>query len=95
MVTRGKLFGIACFLLLVGVCGPGESCTDIFLTSGGHMVSARTMDLSHIESKVVINPRGIARKSIHLRPGDVAVEWVSKYGSVIVNAFDPSIPLAE
>ncbi|MDQ7782933.1 MAG: linear amide C-N hydrolase [Desulfomonilaceae bacterium] len=88
MALRRSLAYVVTAMLVLLACPPAHPCTDLFITKGSYTISARTLDLDKVDSKVVINPRGISRRSSDLLPEDVPLQWIAAYGSVTVNAFD-------
>lgn len=87
MSRLGRLTFILMILLVLLAHCFAHSCTDLFI-NGHYKISVRTFDLDKVDSKVVINPRGISRQSHGLTPEDVPLKWTAQYGSVTVNAFD-------
>lgn len=79
---------VATMILVILAVSVVHPCTDIFITKGSYKTSVRTFDLDKVDSKVVINPRGISRQSSGLAAEDVPLKWTSLYGCVTVNAFD-------
>lgn len=75
--------------LLIGVVSLNAhlaACSRIFWDNKVNMVAARTMDLYFNERPtLVVLPRGIEREG---KADDNSIKWKSKYGSVIVTAFD-------
>ena len=61
---------------------------DLFISKGSFKTSVRTFDLDHVDSKLVINPRGIFRQSLNLSPQDEPLKWKAAYRSITINAFD-------
>jgi len=80
---------ISALIFIIGLLNVNEesrACTDIIVNTGSEKVSARNMDWpSGGNAKVVINPRGIYRASTDLQPGDIPLNWTSKYGSVSID----------
>jgi penicillin V acylase-like amidase (Ntn superfamily) len=63
-----------------------EACSRIFWNNQFNKIAARTMDLAVDEKPTLaIVPRGLLREG---NGGDHSIEWSSKYGSVVVTAFD-------
>lgn len=88
-MRRGAVCGSLLLLpFLVFPGGAAWSCSELFLTSGGHFVSARMLNLNVDTSPLlVLSPRGIVRKSYFPKPGDNPLEWTARYGSVNVFSF--------
>jgi penicillin V acylase-like amidase (Ntn superfamily) len=65
-----------------------RACTDLVVKKGKFITSARNMDFDVNElTRLMLNPRAVARESIFLSPGDTPAKWVSKYGSVTLNSY--------
>lgn len=78
-------------ILLLGACLLGAStsnaCTRIFWNDNSQAkITARTFDLfTNDNPKMFVMPRGISRSG---NVKDNPLTWTSKYGSVLINAFD-------
>lgn len=82
---RVSFLGVAFLMLSAGAAWP---CSELFLTSGGHYVSARVLNLNvDTNPLLVLSPRGISRKSYFPEAGDTPLEWTARYGSVNVFSF--------
>lgn len=77
------------FLLALGLAAvrPASACTRcVYLGPSATVLTARSMDwASDIKSNMWIFPRGMKRNGA---TGARALNWVSKYGSVIVSGYD-------
>lgn len=77
-----------CFVTLFFVDFQLFACSEITLTNGSVVVSARTLDLSATPpTNIVLNPRGlsITSPSDPNQPSFPPLQWVSLYGSVVVS----------
>ena len=66
---------------------PAQACSRIlYETANGTYLTARTLDwFEDTETDLWAFPRGMKRKG---GPGDNAVEWTSRYGSVVATIYD-------
>jgi penicillin V acylase-like amidase (Ntn superfamily) len=83
--TKLLLLSVNFFLLLYS--GYSYSCSMVFWNNNKiAKVVARSMDLYISDApQLVVNPRGIARDG---DAGENSLKWTSKYGSVVVTAFN-------
>jgi penicillin V acylase-like amidase (Ntn superfamily) len=67
--------------------GPTEACTRaLYVAEDGTVIVGRSMDWGEdMHSNMWVLPRGMQRDG---RGGDNTISWVSKYGSLIVSAYD-------
>lgn len=81
----------ALFLMTAAYAPKSEACTRVVYKGPNNTVlTGRTMDFSiEIPANQWIFPRGMARNG---EVGDNCIEWVSKYGSVVVSSWDISTP---
>lgn len=83
-----RIYGFVAFvvfaLLLVA---PAEPCSRILWNDNGHsVIVGRNMDwFEDIKSNLWILPRGMARNGL---ADENPLQWTSKYGSVIITAYD-------
>ncbi len=64
-------------------------CSEFFFNRGNFLTSVRTMDFARdLNSKLVVNNRGMKRESYVKNVNGEAFSWTSKYGSVTVNCSD-------
>ncbi len=69
--------------------GTSFRCSDIFFNRGNSYTSARTMDFANdLDSKLVVNNRGIKSASCIKNIKGKIFSWTSRYGSVTVNCLD-------
>ena len=82
-----RLFLVFPILFMTFFANIGLSCTTVFWNNNGIAnVVARSTDLFISDSpKLVIKPRGMTNVG---EAGDNSLKWTSKYGSVVVTAFD-------
>lgn len=82
---KGKVIGLVLILFLVSV--KSEACTRIiYVGKDENILTARTMDWKYeMDATLWIFPRGIKRNGL---TGKNSIEWVSKYGSVIVSSME-------
>lgn len=82
---------MALLVLFVGIVPQSKACTRVVYKGPNNTVlTGRTMDFSiEIPANQWIFPRGMARDG---EVGDNCIEWVSKYGSVVVSSWDISTP---
>lgn len=81
----------ALFLMTAAYAPKSEACTRVVYKGPNNtVITGRTMDFSiEIPANQWIFPRGMARNG---EVGDNCIEWVSKYGSVVVSSWDISTP---
>lgn len=94
-----RSIAVSLVLLAVSlVCPVCEACTIFSLTRNGSTVFGQNLDWdSDLPSMVLINKRGVSRKSIHWKgwyPAQVTDErepvyWTAKYGSVTFSYLGP------
>ncbi len=73
-------------LSLLSCFSAGEGCSRVFFNNPVAKVVARSMDLNVNDlPRMVAYPRGIEREG---RAGPNSVEWKSKYGSLVITAFN-------
>jgi choloylglycine hydrolase len=78
----------AALLLVAGfAAGPADACTrGVYLGTGDTVITLRSMDwMGPIGSNLWVLPRGMARDGA---AGPDSLAWTSRYGSVVVTAFD-------
>ena len=80
---------VALLLIALSLTGhrPAEACTRcVYLGPNGTVLTARSMDWAEdIKSNMWVFPRGMKRNGA---TGPTSLNWVSKYGSVIVTGYD-------
>lgn len=88
-----RLFRLLLALLLLhsGSLPTADACTRVVYKGPNNTVlTGRTMDFSiEIPANLWIFPRGMSRSG---EVGPNSIEWVSKYGSVVVSSWDISTP---
>lgn len=91
MKNTSKVLGFfMAFCLLAGNGNKSEACTRVVYKGPNNMIlTGRTMDFSlEIPANHWIFPRGMKRNG---EVGKNSIEWVSKYGSLAISAWDISI----
>lgn len=89
MKTRSKQIALSLLLLIATLflTQPAHACTRIVYDGlNNTIITARTMDWKEdSESNIWIFPRGMQRSGA---AGDDSFKWTSRYGSVVVSAYD-------
>lgn len=71
---------------------PADSCTSFLLRHPSGPLMAKNYDWDVADGLLVINPRGLAKKSI-VPDGAKPVRWTSRYGSLTFNQYGREFPL--
>jgi penicillin V acylase-like amidase (Ntn superfamily) len=82
---------IACVIAGLLLMQPSDACTVVRYRVGNHTIVARNHDWIIGEGLLLVNPRGLIKKSI---TPVKAARWESKYGSVCLTRFGREIPFA-
>ena len=84
---RNPLAVLVAATLVSASPGPTEACTRaLYVAKDGTVIVGRSMDWGEdMMSNMWVLPRGMKRDG---RGGKNTVSWVSKYGSLIVSAYD-------
>jgi len=84
---RNTLAGFAMATILTATPGSSEACTRaLYVAEDGTVIVGRSMDWGEdMKSNMWILPRGMKRDG---RGGRNTISWESKYGSLIVTAYD-------
>lgn len=82
-----KTFPLIALMLFAGAMPAANACTRIMYETGdGGFIVGRTMDwYDDLGSDLWAFPRGMSRDG---GTGSKAIQWTSKYGSVVVDAYD-------
>lgn len=68
------------------------ACTTFLLGSDGNRVIGKSYDWTMGQGLVIANKRGVAKRSLPIRPGDHPFEWVSRYASLTFNQYGRELP---
>jgi penicillin V acylase-like amidase (Ntn superfamily) len=82
---------IICLLSVALLAQQANACTVVRYRVGDRTIVARNHDWMFGEGLVIVNPRGLIKKSI---TPVKAAQWESKYGSVSLTQFGREIPFA-
>jgi choloylglycine hydrolase len=67
-------------------------CTTFLLERGNERVVGKSYDWHMGQGLVVVNPRGVAKQALPMKPGDSPARWVSRYSSVTFNQYGRELP---
>ena len=78
---------VLAFLMLPLTNLQADACTRALFTAGeGIVITGRTMDWKEdMSSNLWVFPKGIKREGL---AGENSIKWTSKYGSIVVSAYD-------
>ncbi len=79
-------------LLVCLLAPPASACTTFLLEQGDAKLLGKSYDWGHGQGMVLVNKRGVAKKSLVIIPGDKPAEWTSKYASVTFNQYGREMP---
>lgn len=82
-----SIFFVISMTLSLGIINT-NACTNIRLSYLNQYVVGHNFDWPIKYAYIVINPAGIKRQSVNLKNNGMPLQWVSKYGSVTINAVD-------
>ena len=84
---RGPLIAFVAAVVASGAAAPAQACTRaLYVAADGTAIVGRSMDWGEdMMSNMWVLPRGMKRDG---RGGKNTISWVSKYGSLIVSAYD-------
>jgi len=84
---RGLLVALIAAIVVSAAPAPAEACTRaLYVSKDGTVIVGRSMDWGEdMMSNMWVLPRGMKRDG---RGGKDTISWVSKYGSLIVSAYD-------
>ena len=84
---RGPLIALAAAVVVSASPAPAEACTRaLYVSRDGTVIVGRSMDWGEdMMSNMWVLPRGMKRDG---RGGKNTISWESKYGSLIVTAYD-------
>jgi choloylglycine hydrolase len=87
ILSRNPLTAVVAATLMAVSPGPTDACTRaLYVAEDGTVIVGRSMDWGEdMHSNMWVLPRGMNRDG---RGGQNTVSWVSKYGSLIVSAYD-------
>lgn len=71
---------------------PVEACTTFMLARGTTRVIGKSYDWYMGQGLLVVNKRGVAKRSLPAKPGDRAADWVSRHASVTFNQYGREFP---
>jgi penicillin V acylase-like amidase (Ntn superfamily) len=88
-----KRFAVFLSVGLLCLCAgvPAVPCTTFVMEDKGRVYFGRNLDWDWENGWVVINPRQIQKTAL-VAPGNPAVKWTSKFGSVTFNQFGDEMP---
>jgi choloylglycine hydrolase len=89
MRLRSGLLPLAILCALPSTVRP---CTAFGLSRGAHAVMGKSYDWDLGSGLLVVNKRGVAKRSLPPRPGDATTNWVSRYGSVTFDQYGREMP---
>jgi penicillin V acylase-like amidase (Ntn superfamily) len=69
-----------------------DACTTFVLRDSSNLIYGRNFDWDLGEGFIVINRRGLIKKSF-VQPGEKPAEWISKYGSITFNQIGINMPM--
>ncbi|MDT8394701.1 MAG: linear amide C-N hydrolase [Bacteroidales bacterium] len=79
-------------LILIGSFSIAQACTTFTINDGkGNIVFGRNFDFPVGMGHIEVNYRGV-HKTAFVRPPEVPVAWVSKYGSITFNQIGREFP---
>ncbi len=86
-VSRALSTALLAAIVVSGAPAPAEACTRaLYVSKDGAVIVGRSMDWGEdMMSNMWVLPRGMKRDG---RGGKNTISWVSKYGSLIVTAYD-------
>ncbi|MEY2855119.1 MAG: hypothetical protein RL030_2251, partial [Pseudomonadota bacterium] len=84
---RGPVVALIAATLVSAASAPSEACTRaLYVAKDGTVIVGRSMDWGEdMHSNMWVLPRGMKRDG---RGGKNSIAWESKYGSLIVSAYD-------
>jgi hypothetical protein len=71
-----------------------SACTSLCLENGDHCVFGANMDGSIQEGQLIVNPRHVLKTAWEPSTSGEYARWISRYGSVTLNAVGPQFPWA-
>jgi choloylglycine hydrolase len=89
-MIRALSIGIA----LLWVPAPALACTAFLLTEGKTVLMGKSYDWSVGSGQLVVNKRAVAKRSIVFKPGERALEWVSRHASLSFNQHGRELPVS-
>jgi len=69
------------------------ACTTVLVERGGELAVGKSYDWSMGQGLVLINKRGVAKRSLPLKPGDRPLQWVARHASVTFNQYGREMPV--
>jgi penicillin V acylase-like amidase (Ntn superfamily) len=69
-----------------------DACTTFMLERDGDRVVGKSYDWHMGQGLVMVNRRGVAKRSLPGKPGDRAALWVSRHASVTFNQYGRELP---
>jgi hypothetical protein len=88
------LIRILTIVVLLGGGAPrrANACTTFMLERGGQRVVGKSYDWYMGQGLVIVNKRGVAKQSLPAKPGDRAIQWLSRHASVTFNQYGREFP---
>ena len=71
---------------------PAGACTTFLMERGGELAVGKSYDWSMGQGLVLINKRGVAKRSLPLKPGDRPLQWIAQHASVTFNQYGREMP---
>jgi choloylglycine hydrolase len=92
VLRRSVTIAVIAALPLAGAARPADACTTFMLERGGERVVGKSYDWYMGQGLVILNKRGVAKRSLPVKPGDRAAEWVSRHASLTFNQYGREFP---
>jgi penicillin V acylase-like amidase (Ntn superfamily) len=83
------LTGVVVLVAILAVAPSARPCTA-FLQEG--LLMGRNLDWDNDQGLLLVNKKGVSKRSMLLNPLEKAAEWTSKYGSLTFNQYGREMP---
>ena len=83
---------VAAALLVNAAPRAAAACTTFMLERGAERVVGKSYDWYMGQGLVLVNKRGVAKRSLPVKPGDRPAQWQSRHASVTFNQYGREFP---
>lgn len=91
-MSKAKSLVISCMVVaLLGNSTAALACTSVVLGQGDRLLLGQNYDFAYTHGSIFVNASGKKKRAL-VDKGDVAIEWVSRYSSVVFSQFGRELP---
>lgn len=89
---KAKLLVVSCMIVaLLGNSIAALACTSVVLGQGNRVLLGQNYDFAYTHGAIFVNASGKKKQAL-VDPGDLAIEWESRYSSVVFSQFGRELP---